>query len=86
MLSLELLSEMYGMKVYTESGDFFGTVEEVIISHSRIHSWQLTSPKKSILSKILGNAKGVTMPHNLVKAIQDVMIIQYNSDTSDEKD
>ena len=86
MLSLKLISEMYGMKVFTESGNFFGTVEEVIMTHSRIHHWQLTSPKKSILSKILGNAKGVTMPHNLVKAIRDVMIVQYNPDTPDEKD
>ena len=85
MLSLKLISEMYDMKVYTESGNFFGTVEEVILTSSKVEKWQLVSAKKSILSKILGNAKGVTMPHNLVKAIQDIMIIKYEY-SSDEKD
>lgn len=66
---------MYDMKVFTESGEFFGTVEEVIISQSRINSWKVVSTKDSMLSRLLKNVKGVIVPHNLVKAVGDIIII-----------
>ena len=85
MLSLKLISEMYDMEVYTESGNFFGVVEEVILTSSKVEKWQFLSAKKSILKKLVGSAKGVTVPHNLVMAIKDIMIIKYEY-SSDEKD
>ncbi|MCH8003851.1 MAG: PRC-barrel domain-containing protein [Nanoarchaeota archaeon] len=78
MLQMKKISETYGMKVYTESGDFFGTVEEVIITHSGIHGWKVVAEKNSGLSRLLGNVKGVIVPHKLIKAIQDIMIVYDN--------
>jgi len=57
---------------------FFGTAEYVLFIHSRMHRWKILSAKKTILNKIIGKARGVIMPHNLVKAIKDIMIIKYN--------
>ncbi len=75
MLQLKRISEMYGKKVFTESGDFFGTVEEVIITQSRIYSWKIVSEKNSILSRLFENSKGVIVQHNLIKAVQDIVIV-----------
>lgn len=79
---------MYDMEVFTESGEFFGTVEEVIISQSRINSWKVVSTKDSMLSRLLKNAKGVIVPHNLVKAVGDIIIISDSafSSSKQEKD
>ena len=83
---MKKISEMYGMKVFTESGDFFGTVEEVIIIKSRVYGWKILSEKNSILSRFLGNVKGVIVPHNLVKAIQDIIIISDSAVPSNKQE
>ncbi len=86
MLQMKKISEMYGMKAFTEGGDFFGTIEEVIITHSPIHSWRMISVKNSLLNKLLGNAKGVIVPHNLIKAVGDIIIIDNNALPSNKED
>lgn len=75
MLQMKKISEMYGLDVFTESGDLFGTVKEVFIIQSRVHSWKITSAKQSIRSRVIGNAKGVIVPHSLVKAVGDIIIV-----------
>lgn len=75
MLRMKKITEMYGMKAFTESGEFFGTVEEVIITQSRIHGWRISSARNSMLSRVIGNAKGVIVPHNLIKDIGDIIIV-----------
>ena len=47
---------------------------------------KILSAKKSILNKIIGKARGVTMPHNLVKAIKDIMIIRYNPSANEQEE
>ena len=74
------------MKVFTESGDFFGTVKEVIIIKSRVHGWKVIAEKNSKLRKFLGNIKGVIVPHNLIKAIQDIMIVYDNALPSNKQE
>jgi len=75
MLKLKRISEIFNMKVFTDAGDYFGDVEEAIISKSKIFGWRIRATKNSFLSKILGTARGVIVPHQLVKSIGDVMII-----------
>lgn len=77
---------MYGLKVFTEDGEFFGTVEELIITQSRINSWRISSTKNSILSRLLGNAKGVIVPHNLIEAIGGIIIINKNALPSNKQE
>ncbi len=75
MLKLKRLSETYDMKVFTDSGEYFGDIEESIIARNKIFGWRVRSTKNSYLNKVLGSAKGVIVPHQLVKSVGDIMII-----------
>ncbi len=75
MLKMKKISETYDMKVYTDTGDYFGDVEESILTQTKIFGWRVRATKASFLNKVLGSAKGVIVPHQLVKSIGDVMII-----------
>jgi sporulation protein YlmC with PRC-barrel domain len=79
MLRMKKLSEIYGMKVYTDEGDYFGDIEEVIVSQTKVNSWRVRAIRGSLLSKVLGSAKGVIVPHGLVKSIGDVMVISRSA-------
>ena len=79
MLKMKRVSETYDMKVFTDSGDYFGDVEESIVTKNRIFGWRVKASKNSYLNKVLGSAKGVIVPHQLVKAISDVMIISKSA-------
>ena len=72
---MKRISETYDMRVFTDSGDYFGDVEEAILTANKVFGWRVRATKNSFLTKILGNAKGVIVPHQLVKSIGDVMII-----------
>lgn len=75
MLKMKKITECYDMKVFTDQGEYFGEIEEVQLSQTKIHGWRVRASRNSILSKILGSAKGVIVPHQLVKSIGDIMII-----------
>lgn len=79
MLRMKKLSETYGMKVYTDDGDYFGDIEEVIVSQTKVNSWRVRAIRGSLLSKVLGSAKGVIVPHGLVKSIGDIMVISRSA-------
>jgi len=75
MLKMKRISETYEMKVFTESGEYFGDIEESILTSNKIFGWKVRATKNSYLSKILGAAKGVIVPHQLVKSIGDIIIV-----------
>ncbi len=75
MLKMKKISEMYSMRVFTDTGEYFGDIEDVMLTLNKVHGWKVKSTKGSFLSKVLGSAKGVVVPHQLVKAVSDVMII-----------
>ena len=75
MLKMKRISETYDMKVFTDSGEYFGDVEESIVTQNKVFGWRVRATKNSFLNKVLGSAKGVIVPHQLVKNIGDVMII-----------
>jgi len=75
MLKMKRISDVYGMKVFTDTGDYFGDVEEAMLTQTKVHGWRVAASRNSFLSKVLGSAKGVVVPHQLVKAIGDVIII-----------
>jgi sporulation protein YlmC with PRC-barrel domain len=79
MLKIRKLSEIYGMRVFTDSGDYFGDVEEAVLTQTKVQGWRIKATKNSFLTKILGSAKGVIVPHNLVQNMGDVMIISRNA-------
>lgn len=75
MLRMKKIAETYDMKVFTDSGDYFGDIEECIIASNKVFGWRVKSTKNSYLDKVLGSAKGVIVPHQLVKAVGDIMVI-----------
>ena len=75
MLQMKKISETLDMRVFTDSGDYFGDVEESILTKNKVFGWRIKASKGSFLAKVLGSAKGVIVPHQLVKSIGDVMII-----------
>lgn len=75
MLKLLNVTDVYGMQVFTDAGDYFGDVEEAYLASNKISGWRIKATRNSFLTKILGGAKGVVVPHNMVKSVGDVMII-----------
>ena len=75
MLKMKKISESYDMKVFTDNGEYFGDIEESILTQNKIFGWRVRATKNSFLNKVLGSAKGVIVPHQLVKSIGDIMII-----------
>ena len=66
-----------GTKVYTDSGDYFGEVEEVNLIDNKIDG-QRIKVGGSIIS-LIGGARGVIIPHQFIKAISDIFIINKNA-------
>ncbi len=75
MLKMKRISETYDMKVFTDTGDYFGDVEESILTSNKVFGWRIRATKNSFLTKVLGSAKGVIVPHQLVKSVGDILII-----------
>ncbi len=90
MLKLKKISETYDMKVFTDNGEYFGDVEESILTSNKVFGWRVRATKNSFLVKVLGSAKGVIVPHQLVKSVGDIMIISkaavpsYNPEEEEE--
>ena len=72
-MKIRKIGDMIGMRVYTDSGDFFGQVEEANLSENRVDGWRIRVGA-NVLS-LIGGARGVIIPHQFVKAINDVFII-----------
>jgi len=68
------VSQAYDKQVYTEDGIYLGKVEEALIQdNSRIYGWQVRLENPKIKEALRG--KGIIVPHTLVRAIGDIMII-----------
>lgn len=86
MLKLRRVSEMWGLKTFTDAGDYFGDIDEAIIEGNKLFGWKIRSTRDSFLSKTLGGAKGVIIPHQLVRAIGDIVIVSKAAIPSFEGD
>jgi len=86
MLKMRKVTESYDMRVFTDSGDYFGDVEEAILTSNKVFGWRVRASKNSYLAKVLGSAKGVIVPHQLVKAVGDIMIINKTAIPSGSDD
>ena len=67
------VTDVIGLKAFTDSGDFFGVVEEANLMDNKIDGWRI-KVGGSVIS-LIGGARGVIIPHQFVKAISDVFII-----------
>jgi sporulation protein YlmC with PRC-barrel domain len=72
-MRIKKISEVIGNRVYTDSGDFFGEIEEANLSDNKVDGWRI-KVGGSVVS-LVGGAKGVIIPHQFVKAVGDVFLI-----------
>ena len=84
MLKIKKLSEIIGKKAYTDTGDFFGEVEESNLVDNKVDSWRIRIA--STMGGFLGGARGVIIPHQFVKAVGDIVIVSRASLPLEEED
>jgi|TARA_B100002003_G_C13831125_1_gene408517 sporulation protein YlmC with PRC-barrel domain len=79
MLKIKRMSDAIGRRVYTDSGDLFGVVEELNLVDNKIDGWRIVVSRESGMIEVLGGARGIIVPHQLIKAIGDIIIINRNA-------
>lgn len=79
MLNIKRLTEVIGKRVYTDSGDLFGLVEEVNLIDNKIDGWRIVVARESGISSLLGGARGIIVPQQFLKAIGDIVLINRNA-------
>lgn len=77
MLRIKKITEAIGKNVFTSEGDFFGQVDDVNLAENKIDGWKI-KVGSSFLA-MFGGARGVIIPHQFVKAMGDVVIINKTS-------
>ena len=83
-MRIRKISEVVGLKVFTDSGEFFGEVEEANLVDNRIDGWRIRVGGS--IGALIGGARGVIIPHRFVKAISDVFIINKTALPSSDSD
>lgn len=81
-MRLKKISDAIGTRVYTDAGDFFGEIEEANLVENKIDGWRI-KVGGSVVS-LIGGARGVIIPHQFVKAISDVFIINKSALPSED--
>ncbi|MFH1787218.1 MAG: PRC-barrel domain-containing protein [archaeon] len=76
-MRIKKISEVIGQKVFTDSGDYFGEIEEANLSENKIEGWRI-KVGGSIVS-LIGGARGVIIPHQFVKAMSDICLINKSA-------
>jgi sporulation protein YlmC with PRC-barrel domain len=84
MLKIKKISAMVGKRVFTDNGDLFGEIEEVVLAENKIDSWRIRVSKD--MARNLNGARGIIIPHPFVKAIGDVFVINGANLPIAEKD
>ena len=77
MLRIKNITEILGKHVYTSEGDYFGQIEDVNLVDNKIDGWKMRVGN-SFMS-MFGGARGVVVPHQFVKAIGDIFIVNKAS-------
>lgn len=75
VLKILRISEVVGMKIFTDAGDYIGVIEEANIVDNKIDGWRVRIARDSSLVPLLGGARGLIIPHQYVKAFGEVVII-----------
>lgn len=78
-MRIRKLRGMIGAKVFTDSGDYFGEIEEVNLLANRVDGWRVKVARDSSLVGFLGGAKGLVVPHQFVKAMGDVVLVSKSA-------
>ena len=83
-MRVQKITEAVGTKVYTDAGDFFGEIEEANLQDNKIAGWRIKVGGN--VSSLIGGARGVIIPHQFVKAISDIFIVNKSALPSQESE
>jgi sporulation protein YlmC with PRC-barrel domain len=72
-MRIKKISEVVGTRVYTDTGELFGEIEEANLHENKVDGWRMRVGG-SIMS-VIGGARGVIVPHHFIKAISDIVIV-----------
>ncbi len=75
MLKILRVSEVVGMRVFTDSGEYLGVMEEANLYDNKVDSWRVKISRDSMVAQLLSGAKGLIIPHQYIKAFGEVVII-----------
>jgi sporulation protein YlmC with PRC-barrel domain len=84
MLRVKKITAVIGKRVFTDTGDYFGEVEECNLVENKVESWRIRVG--SSIGNFLGGARGVIIPHQFIRAVGDIVIISRASLPLDESD
>jgi len=85
VLKILRISDVVGMKVFTDGGDYLGVIEEANIVDNKIDGWRVRIGKDSSFAALLGGARGLIIPHQYIKAFGEVVIISRAAVPSTEE-
>jgi sporulation protein YlmC with PRC-barrel domain len=83
-MRIKKITEVIGSKVYTDSGDYFGEVEEANLQENKVDGWRIKVGGS--VTSLIGGARGVIIPHQFVRAISDIFIINKSALPSPESE
>ena len=76
-MRIKKVTDVIGTKVYTDSGDYFGEIEEANLVENKIDGWRIKVGGNIV--SLIGGARGVIIPHQFVKAVSDIFIINKSA-------
>ena len=83
-MRIKKITEVIGSKVYTDSGDYFGEIEEANLHENKVDGWRIKVGGS--VTSLIGGARGVIIPHQFVRAISDIFIINKSALPSPDSD
>lgn len=72
-MKIRKVTDVLGLKVFTDHGDYFGEIEEANLYENKVDGWRIKVDQN--LTTLFGGAKGVIIPHRFVRAMSDICII-----------
>lgn len=75
VLKILRISDVIGMKIFTDGGDYIGTIEEANLVDNKVDSWKVRIARESNIAAMLSGARGLIIPHQYVKAFGEVVLI-----------
>ena len=70
MLRIKRLSEVVGRRVYTDTGDLFGLIEEVNLVDNKIDGWRIVVSRESGMVQVLGGQEELLYLTSLLKQLE----------------
>ncbi len=80
------VSEVIGKQVYTDKGSFCGKVSDIELDLSRfkVHTILVDAARNSYLANVVGSKRGVKIPYQMIRALDDIVITKHIRATIEE--